>query len=637
MSSCSCCSKRPARTGYRELLWEPETIFTLASGLLLAIAILIDPDMMLHETVTSGTGGLFYLIAALTGSIPIWLSALQGIWNRDFTTDIPVSLATFAAIAIGQYPAAAVVAVLLLVGGMLEAYVAARASNAMEALAALLPDQVTVRQDGGDILIPLDEVREGEIVLVRSGERIPVDGEVISGTASINQATITGESVSISRTSGDMVYAGTFNECGALEIRTGTTGDQTLLGRIRNLIVEAKDQKPPIERVLDRYSRLYTPAALLLGGLIWWWSGDILRAITMFIVFCPCVIILATPTALVASIGNAARYGNLVKTGETIEKMAAVDTVIFDKTGTLTVGKPALTAVHPLRNLTEDDVVLVAAGIEKFSEHPLAGAITVEASRRHLIVPDPESFQVLPGRGVCAVLGGASVLLGNELLMVDYGVVVDPYAADITRHCAMDSQIIAYLAINNTIAAVLMFEDSLREDAGAIVTRLKLAGLRCVMVTGDQECSASSVGRALGITEIYAQVLPQEKVAIVREMQSGGHRVAFVGDGVNDGPALAAADVGIAMGLSGTDVAIETADIALLSDDLASLPHLHLLSKKALSTIRNNLIFSVVVLVAAVVLTIPGILNPVTGALVHELSSLPVIANSVRLIVYRVR
>jgi Cd2+/Zn2+-exporting ATPase len=635
MSSCSCCSKKPARTGYRELLREPGTIFTLVSGFLLAIAVIADPGMMLDETVTSGSGSILYLIAALTGSSYIWYSALQGIRNRDFTTDIPVSLATLAAIAIGQYPAAAVVAVLLLVGGMLEAYVAARAGNAMEALAALLPDRVTVRRSGSDTRVPLEELSAGDIVLVRSGERIPVDGEVISGTASVNQATITGESTPITRMCGDTVYAGTFNDCGVLEIRTVKTGEMTLLGRIRDLIEDAKNQKPPVERVLDRYSRLYTPLALLFGGLVWFLSGDVLRAITMLIVFCPCVIILATPTALVAAIGNAARHGNLVKTGETIEKMAAVDTVIFDKTGTLTTGKPVLADVRPLRNLTEDDVIFAAATIEKFSEHPLGKAIAAEALRRHIVVPDPESFEVLPGRGISAVIHGKTALLGNESLMAEYRVEIDSCATASARSCAADARTISYLAIDGRVAAVLTFADALRNNAGEVVSRLQAAGVHCVMVTGDQPGSASSVGRALGITEIHANVLPQDKVAIVRKMQSEGWHVAFVGDGVNDGPALAASDVGIAMGLSGTDVAIETADIALLSDDLASLPHLHSLSRVALSTIRNNLVFSVGVLVVAVMLTIPGILHPVTGALVHEISSLPVIANSVRLIAYR--
>jgi len=635
MSGCSCCGKRHEGTGYRALLREPGTLFTLASGILLAVATVIDPGMLLHDTGTSSPGGFFYLVAALTGSAYIWYSAIRGIREGDFTSDIPVSLATLAAIAIGQYPAAAVVAVLLLTGGLLEDYVAARAGNAMEGLAALLPDRATVRRDGTDTRVPLGEVVPGEIVLVRSGERIPVDGYVLCGTASVNQAPITGESAAVEKQAGDTVYAGTFNECGALEIRTGKTGDSTLLGRIRELIDEAKEQKPPVERVLDRYARLYTPAALLLGAALWLWSGDLTRTITMLIVFCPCVIVLATPTALVAAIGNAARRGNLVKNGAAIESLASVDTVIFDKTGTLTEGKPALVSVIALTELPEGEILRMAACAEKFSEHPLGRAVTEEARRRTLPVPAPGSFAVFPGQGVRAVVGGEEVVIGNTAVLAGCGIAADRSAEKRVRERAGNAGTVTYMAVNGRIAAVLVFGDFLRPDAKNIVDRLQGAGVRCVIVTGDRRDAATRVGTTLGIAEVHAEVLPQDKVEIVRDMQKNGRRVAFVGDGVNDGPALAAADIGIAMGLSGTDIAIETADIALLSDDLAALPHLHALSRSTLLTIRNNLVFAVGVLVIAVLLTIPGILQPVTGALLHEFSSLPVIANSVRLIAYR--
>jgi len=635
MSGCSCCGKRHEGTGYRALLQEPGTLFTLASGILLAIATIVDPGMLLHDTGTSSPGGFFYLVAALTGSAYIWYSAIQGIREGDFTSDIPVSIATLAAIAIGQYPAAAVVAVLLLIGGLLEDYVAARAESAMEGLAALLPDRVTVRREGMDIRTPLGEVVPGETVLVRSGERIPVDGEVLHGSASVNQAPITGESATVEKRAGDTVYAGTFNECGALEIRTGKTGDSTLLGRIRELITEAKEQKPPVERVLDRYARLYTPSALLLGAVIWWWSGDIMRTITMLIVFCPCVIVLATPTALVAAIGNAARRGNLVKNGGAIENLASVDTVIFDKTGTLTAGKPALVSVIAVAEIPEGEILRLAAGAEKFSEHPLGRAVAEEARRRYLPVPDPDSFAVFPGQGVRAVIGGKEVVIGNRAVLAGCGIVADSAAEERIREYVGSAGTVTYMAADGRVVAVLAFEDSLRPNARNIIDQLQGAGVRCVIVTGDRQDAATRVGTTLGIVEVHADVLPQDKVEIVRSMQKKGHRVAFVGDGVNDGPALAAADVGIAMGLSGTDVAIETADVALLSDDLSALPHIHALSKTTLATIRNNLIFSVGVLIVAVLLTIPGILHPVTGALVHEISSLPVIANSVRLIAYR--
>jgi Cd2+/Zn2+-exporting ATPase len=527
------------------------TIFTLVSLLLLVAATIATPDGIINS---AHAHTWLYLAAALVGSVYIWWSAIQGIRERDFTADIPVSFATAAALIIGQYSAAAVVAVLLL-GGMLEEFVSARAGNALDSLASLLPDRVTVRRDGEDLVVPLEEVQSGDLVLIRSGDRIPVDGTISLGSASVNQAAITGESLPVDKRVSDLVYAGTLNEVGALEVRATRVGTETTLGQIRRMAADAQEQKAPIERILNRYAKFYTPAALLLGAVVWWISGDILRAITILIVFCPCVMVLATPTALVASIGNAALRGSLVKKGATIEAMANVTAVAFDKTGTLTFGQPKLTAIQPEGSMAEGDLLRLAASAEKLSEHPLGRAVVQAAIARELAVPDPEEFTTLPGLGVRARIDNGEVVIGRPLLLSERG-----------------------------------------------------------------------------ISDVHAEVLPAQKVEIVKQLQAEGLHVAFVGDGVNDGPVLATANVGVAMGLAGTDVAIETSEIALLSDDLAKLPHLLSLSRRAMRAIKQNLIFSLSVLAIAVSLAIPGILLPVTGALLHELSSLPVIANSARLI-----
>ncbi len=350
---------------------DPGTLFTVASGLLLIVATVLYPAGLFSDNGMIGNGRWLYLTAALAGSSYIWWSAIQGIRERDFTADIPVSLATIVAILIGQYSAAAVVAVLLLLGGMLEDFVAARAGKALEALAKLLPDRVVVRRDGQDVEIPIEKVKVGDIVLVRSGERIAVDGKVLSGTASVNQAAITGESMLVDKHAGDSVFAGTLDEVGALEVQATKVGHETTIGQIHRMIEEAQEQKPPIERLLNTYAKFYTPLALLMGLLLWWWSGDVMRAITVLIVFCPCVMVLATPTALVASIGNAALRGSLVKKGATVEAMSKVDTVIFDKTGTLTLGKPRLIETVSVNGNNADDLLQTAAIAEKFSEHPL--------------------------------------------------------------------------------------------------------------------------------------------------------------------------------------------------------------------------------------------------------------------------
>ncbi len=617
---------------YREFLLTPGTIFTLVSSILLAIAVLYQVSGLFIDAAPEAYADRIYLAAALVGSSFIWYSAVQGIREGDFTADIPVSLATAAAIAIGQYPAAAVVAVLLLLGGLLEELVAARADRALDALARLLPDRVTVRRDGKDLFISPDELIVGDLLIVRSGERIAVDGEVLFGAAAINQSAITGESVPVEKQAGDTVFAGTLNENGAIEVLATRVGTETTLGQIRRLVADAQEEKAPVERVLDRYAKLYTPAAIILGLLLWWWSGNVLQAITMLIVFCPCVIVLATPTALVASIGNAALRGSLVKKGAAVETLAHVDIVIFDKTGTLTSGELQLADVVPFDDVLETSLLGYAASAEKFSEHPVGRAIVRAAAGREIAVTDPESCELLTGLGVKARTGGHAVLLGRPKLFSDMGITLPKTVLWEINARACEGMSVIVVMIDHAVSGLLVFEDTLREHAQETVAALNQAGIRTVIVTGDNRETAARIAEATGISEMHAEMMPEEKVGIVKRFQEAGHRVAFVGDGVNDGPALATADVGVAMGNAGTDVAIETADVVLLSDDLLKLPRIIDTSRKALRTIRQNLVFAVGVLLFAVCLTVFNILTPVTGALLHELSSIPVIANSARLI-----
>ncbi len=631
---CASCARGVRAFGghYREFLLEPGTVFTALAGGLLVAAIAVDPA---GSVSSSGHHSWLYVAAALVGSVYIWFSAVQGIRERDFTADIPVSLATIAAIAIGQFSAAAVVAVLLLVGGLLEEFVAARAGRALDTLETLLPDLVTVRREAGEVLVALAKVRVGEVVLVRPGERIAVDGRVTSGSGSVEEAAITGESVPIEKQAGDEVFAGTLNCLGALEIVADRVGEETTLGQIRRLVQEAQEQKAPIERVLDRYALFYTPAAIVLAGALWAVTGDPLRAITMLIVFCPCVMVLATPTALVASIGNAALRGSLIKQGATVEAAAGVDTVLFDKTGTLTLGHPRLVSTVTLNGLGEDELLTLAATAEKFSEHPLGRALVRAAGARGWQPADPDEFEALPGVGVRALADGHSVLVGRTTLLESH-MEGTGLATALAEHVRDGASVIA-LAVDQQPAGLFVFEDELRPEANATVARLRELGMGVALVTGDRRATAELIAARLGIGDVHAEVLPHEKASIVKGLQERGHRVAFVGDGINDGPALATADVGVAMGLTGTDLALETAQIALLADELSTLPHLLGLSRRAMRAIRQNLGFSLCVLAVAVGLTIVGILRPVSGALLHELSSIPVIANSARLITHRDR
>lgn len=633
---CATCTRsfRLLAGGYREFLLAPATLFTLSSGvLLLAAAIQRPAGIISGNPLDAGTP--LYLAAALVGSIYIWWSSFQGIRQHNFNADIPVSVATAAAIVIGYYSAAAVVAVLLLSGGMLENYVAARAGKALEVLAKLLPDRVTIRRSGHDVVVPLEQVQIGDLLLIHAGERIAVDGEVLAGRAAVNQAAITGESLPVEKLPGDTVFAGTLNEVGAIEVYSTKVGEETTLGQIRRMIAEAQKQKAPIERLLNRYAKLYTPVAIVLGALLWWWSGDVVRAITLLIIFCPCVVVLSTPTALVASTGNAALRGSLVKKGATVEALAKVDTVVFDKTGTLTLGEPGMVEALPLNYMRKDDLLRLAAVAEKFSEHPFGRAVVRAAEAQNLLIPDPDEFETLPGLGVRARLDSQELLLGRQQMLSEQGVIVAHEVELRVAELAAPGRSVIVVATDGEVAGLLVLEDALRLEAKDTVVRLKELSLHIVMVSGDNRINAERVAAELGIGEVHAEVLPQQKVEIVRRLQAEGRRVAFIGDGVNDGPALAAADVGVAMGLAGTDVAIETAEVALLSDDLSKLPHLFSLSRQAIRVIHHNLIFSLGVMAVAVGLTIPGILTPVTGALLHELSSIPVIANSARLITYR--
>src|SRR5216684_967199 len=459
---------------YRDFLLDPGTLFTLASLLLLIIATIRNPGGLVNAEQARTP---LYLVAALVGSVYIWWSAIQGIRERDFTADIPVSFATAGALIIGQYSAAAVVAVLLLLGGMLEEFVSARAGNALDSLAKLLPDRVTVRRDGEDLVVPLEEVQSADLVLIRSGDRIPIDGVVARGIASVNQAAITGESLAVEKQRGDAVFAGTLNELGALEVRATKVGEETTLGQIRRMVEEAQRQKAPIERILNRYAKFYTPAALILGALVWWVSGDILRAITILIVFCPCVMVLATPTALVASIGNAALRGSLVKKGATIEAMAKVTAVAFDKTGTLTFGQPKLTAIQSLGQMSETELLRLAAIAEKLSEHPLGCAVVQAALAREQAVPDPDGFEVLPGLGVKALVGGWDVLLGRPKLLTERGLPVNPdVQAEVESLAALGRTVIA-VAVNGEVAGLLVFDDALRPAAKPLARQLKSLGI----------------------------------------------------------------------------------------------------------------------------------------------------------------
>lgn len=635
--SCACHNHK-TNSSYKDFFLSPSTLFTIASTLLLTVAIIQSPDEIFshhnHEEIIKDES-LLYLIAAIVGSAYIWYSALQGIRRRDFTADIPVTLATIAAIAIGQYAAAAVVAVMLLIGGLLESFIATRAQKALNSLATLLPDKVTVRYQSGDQIVSLSKVQLGDLLLIHSGERVAVDGEVVSGASSMNQAVITGESLPVDKKIGDKVFAGSLNLVGTVIVKATHLQEKTTLSQIQKMIEIAQQEKAPIQRLLDKYAKYYTPIAIISGLILWAWTGNILQAITMLIVFCPCVMVLATPTAIVAAIGNAALKGSLIKKGSIIETLAEINTFAFDKTGTLTLGEPELIDVVALSTFIPEDLLLIAARAEKFSEHPLGRAVVKAATKKKLPILDPEDFQVLPGLGISANLNQKQIIIGQITLLAERGITVSENIDEQVNQLTNQGHSVIFLAIDGDVAGLLVFADQLRPEANITISQLAKLRLNTLLISGDNENTTRWIASRVGISKVHSENLPANKAILVKQLKAEGQKVAFVGDGINDGPALAHADVGIAMGASGTDVAIDSAQISLLKDDLLRIPYLVLLSKQTVRTIKHNLIFSLGVLAIAVGLTFCGILTPVTGALLHELSSIPVIINSVRLIAYR--
>ena len=613
---------------YRAFLLSKETAFALGNTffLLLGVILLISGQRQL--------GQWSFLASAVIGGTPLFIYSARGLFiRRDITAGVMASSAMIAAIVVGEYDAAALVVFMFTIGEWLENLTVARADNALQELASMVPTIVTL-VEGDDLRrVPISEVREGQHVLVRSGERIGVDGRVLDGQGSVSQAAITGEALPVEKQLDDQVYAGSLNELGTLTVEVTGVGDETTLGRIVQLVKSAQASQAPVERVANRYARYLVPFTFALAGLVWWLSGEIMRAVTVLIVVCPCALVLATPTAVAAAIGNAARRGILVKSGGDIERVGQVDVVAFDKTSTLTLGEPRVRAVLPLNGLGIDEFLALAATVERHSEHPIGRAIVAEAEARQLSLGSPGEFEVLPGAGVSALVGRQRVLLGTPVLLQERQVAWSAERAAQVTALEREGQTVIAVAVEGEPAGLIALADVVRPSARETVAQLKAQGVgEVIMITGDNPRVAEAIAEELSVDRYYAEVLPEDKLGIVRALQAEGKRVAFVGDGVNDAPALAAADVGIAMGLTGTDVALETADIGLMQDEIERVPQVVKLSRSTMVVIKQNVVFSLAFNLGSLMLGGLGIIGPVAGAILHEVSSVPTLANSARLI-----
>jgi Cd2+/Zn2+-exporting ATPase len=520
----------------------------------------------------------------------------------------------------------------MLLGEFLEHLTVGKTRKAIASLIQLSPKTAWVRREDKEVQVPIEQVKAREVVIVKPGERVPVDGKIISGCGSINQSMLTGESIPVEKGIGDRIYCGTINESGSCEIETTQIAEDTKLSQIKRLILEAQAEKSPTQRVMDRFARYFIPAILLIALATFLITGDPIRAITILIVACPCALVLGTPTAVVAAIGNAARQGILIKGGVFLEQMGRLKTLLMDKTGTLTHGRPKVVEIRVVDGMDEKEILYWAAIAEKRSEHPLARAILEKAEETGLRIPHPESFENFRGKGVMAQSNIKTIIVGSYEMVKDQGVPTPNAVKELLNAKESEGMTSLLIALDHRISGIISIADTLREKAKATIDQIRKEGVSEIwMLTGDSHPVADRIGKELGI-RYEARLLPEEKVLRVKEWKKQGQVVAMVGDGVNDAPALAAADVGIAMGAVGTDVAIETADIALMTDELEKIPTAIRLSRKALRVIKENLAFAIVFNTVLVILSAQGWVSMILGAVMHQASSLLVILSSMRLL-----
>lgn len=570
-------------------------------------------------------------VAIILCGIPIILEAIIGLVTRfDIKADVLVSLALIASVCIHEDFAAGEVAFIMQLGALLEDLTVAKARAGIEKLVHLTPQTARVIKDGSEKVIPAEQVQVDVLIRVLPGETIPVDGVITSGQTSINQAVMTGESLPVDKTVGDEVSSGTVNQFGAFEMIATKVGEDSSIQRMIRLVQSADADKAKIVGLADRWATWIVVIALSAAALTWFFTGEIIRAVTILVVFCPCALVLATPTAIMAAIGNATKHGFLVREGDALERLARVSRITFDKTGTLTYGVPKVTAVKSVSDYTEDDVYRLAASAEKLSEHPLGKAIVKSYGKE---APVPEDFHMEPGEGVTAKVDGIIVRAGNEKMIRNAGLDL-PVSMDIKRYLDQGSTVI-YVGADQETAGYIVLSDTLREEAGEMIQKTKALGITPVLLTGDNEQAAGHIAGKIGIESVTANCMPEDKLKEIGDLQNGGNDVCMIGDGINDAPALKKANVGIAMGGVGSDIAVDAADIALVDDEIKELPHLLALSKRMITTIKINLIFSMTLNFLAITLAITGLLGPVIGALVHNTGSVAVIINSALLLKWR--
>lgn len=573
-------------------------------------------------------------VAIILCGLPIIKEAATCLYEEfDIKADVLVSLALIASVIIGEIFAAGEISVIMTIGALLEDLTVQKAQSGIENLVKLTPKQARIIRDNKEIMINADDIEIGDIVRVIAGETIPVDGVIIKGQGSIDESIMNGESLPVDKYVGDDVLSGTINQYSTFDIKATKTSQDSSLKRMIKLVKEGDSKKAPIVSLTDRWATWIVVIALVSSIGTYLVTHQILRLVTILVVFCPCALVLATPTAIMASIGNASKYGMLIKGGDVVERLSKIKNIAFDKTGTLTYGKLSVVEYKSFNPEYDDEALLkILASVEAYSEHPLGKAIISYYKENNEELLDIQNFTVNPGKGITANLGEKSILVGNLKLIKDVDINLNKDIINISEEFTKKGCTVIYLSIDNKLIGYVALSDILREEAKEVISYIKSQKINPIMLTGDNKNSAQNIASIVGIDDINPSLLPEDKMNIIKNLEDSKSPTCMIGDGVNDALALKYSSVGISMGAIGSDIAIEASDIALASDDIKNIPYLLYLSKKTMKTIKLNVIFSLALNFLAIILAMTGILNPVVGALVHNLGSVFVILNSAKLL-----
>lgn len=592
----------------------------------------------------TGKGFLFnpaWITIALSGYPLTYLAITRLVYEKWISSALLISIAMAASIAIGELFAAGEVAFIMAIGAILEEKTVERSKRGLKQLISLTPMMGRrILSDPSGIheeIIPVEQIKEGDILRILPGETIPVDGEIAEGNTSIDQSIITGESLPVDKSVGDQVFCGTINRFGSIEIVTARVGEDSSLQKLIRMVQEAENKKAPMQRIADKWAAWLVPVALGISvaafGITWALGNEIMealnRAVTVLVVFCPCALALATPTSIMAAIGQATKHGIIIKSGEALENMGKVDCIAFDKTGTLTNGNLVVTDVVPLNEeVGKEQLLSLAASAETYSEHPLAKAIVAHAKELQIAIGPADNFQMMPGKGISATISGQTLLCGTVKFLKEYQIPMNELVYIKLNEFRTQGKAMILVAKEGSLIGVITLSDTLRDTAHSVVSELHGMDTQVVLLTGDHMQAAGYFAKQIGISTVRAELLPEDKVSSIAELKKQEKRVCMIGDGVNDAPALKLADVGVAMGSMGSDIAIEAADIALTGDDISMIPYLKRLSNATVRTIKFNITVSMTINFIAILLSVTGVLNPVTGALVHNAGSVLVVLNA---------